>query len=336
MAEIRKALVTLDAPPEELRKITQALAPAEVVYIDPHSPNADREMAQAVQTADVAILNGDLNDAVLSGPNLKWIHCCHAGLDRSARPEVFARNIILTSSSGRSAPALAEHALMFMLALTYDLPMLQRKQAHREWENSREYHSRTGLYGKTAGILGVGKTGLQTARLAKQFNMTTLGWRRSKTPADFIDEMYSSAAGDSLRQLLSRCDYVVLCCELNDSTYHMIGRDELASMKPSAFLINIGRGKLIDEPELEIALRNGVIAGAGLDTFETEPLPAASALWGMPNVIITPHCTPKLPDREARSVEYVLHNIRAYREGADFINRLTEKSIFSKADSATR
>lgn len=326
MPEIKKALVTACLKPENREKLREALSPAEVVFC---APGENEKIAEAVRTADVCILNGDLDDTILAGKNLKWIHCCHAGLDRSARPEVFSRGIILTGSAGRSAPALAEHVLMFLLSLTYDLPMLLRAQARRQWASTPAYTSKTALHGKTVGVIGLGKTGREVARLARQFDMTVLGWRRSSAPVAYVDEIYASEEGGDLNALLARCDYVALCIELNDQTFHMMRAEQFRAMKKTAFLINMGRGKLIDEPALIHALQAGELAGAGLDTFETEPLPADSPLWEMPNVIITPHGTPALPDREERMLHYVYQNLRAYREGGEFLNRLTEKNIFT-------
>ncbi len=145
-----------------------------------------------------------------------------------------------------------------------------------------------------------------------------------------VEKVYASAEGDSLNEMLAQCDYVVLCVELNDSTYHMIGEEQFKAMKDSAYLINMGRGALVDEPVMIEALKNGVIAGAGLDTFEQEPLPADSPLWDLPNVLITPHVTPQLPDREERMLSYVYQNLKAYREGGEFVNRVTPRNIFSK------
>ena len=333
MAEIKEALVTALMSKESLEQLEKALAPAKMTFCMPF----DREgVAEAAKRADVAILNGDLNDDILAGENLKWIHCCHAGLDRSARPEVFERGIILTSSSGRSAPALAEHVLMFCLALTYELPMLQRAQREHRWAASREYAMKRGMYQKTAGILGLGKTGQETARLMKQFDMTVLGWRRGTGSVENVDQVYSSQRGDDLKELLSRCDYVILCLELNDETYHLMGEEEFAAMKDTAFLVNMGRGKLVDEPAMIRALQEGRIAGAGLDTFEREPLEEDNPLWDMENVIITPHVTPQLPDREQRMLSYVLENIKAYREGGEFVNRLGEQNIFTGPRDASK
>ncbi|MCI9337176.1 MAG: D-2-hydroxyacid dehydrogenase [Lachnospiraceae bacterium] len=330
MPEIKKVIVTAMIGPENKEKLRAALAPAEVTFCMPYGPGSKEKIAEASREVDVAIMNGDVEDCVLASPNLKWIHCCRAGVEKSASEELFDRGIILTSSSGRSAPALAEHALMFMMALTYDLPGLHRAQARHQWAAGREYFMRTGMYRKTVGIIGAGKTGLELARLCKGFDMRVLGWRRTRTPEPNIDEMFGSRDGDDLKQFLSGCDYVVLSIELNDSTWHMIGAGELAAMKESAYLINMGRGALIDEPALIDALQSSRIAGAGLDTFETEPLPADSPFWDMANVIITPHITPQLPDREERMLKFVFDNIRAYKEGGGFVNLVTRKSLLTR------
>ena len=326
MPELKKVLCTAyssDAAKDELRK---ALEPAEVIF----DTFIDREaIARDIQGCDAAILNGDLDDSILADPELRWVHCCRAGVEKSARPEVFERGIILTSSAGRSAPSLAEHAMMFIHALTYDLPMLMRAQQAHKWAVSREYFEKTGLYRKTAGILGLGNTGKEVARLCKAYDMHTIGYCRTRREVQNVDEVYASYEHDDLNELLSRCDYVILCIELNDHTYHMIGRQQLNAMKKSAFLVNMGRGKLIDEPEMIQALKDGTICGAGLDTFETEPLPPESPLWDLPNVIITPHITPQHPDREKRMLAYVFENIEAYRRGSGFVNLVTRQNTFS-------
>ncbi len=331
MPEIKEALVTVYASKEALGKLFSELSPAKVTYCLPYGPGAKEKIQEACKTCDVAIFNGDYDEAILDNPNIRWIHCCRAGVDRSAKKEIFEKGIILTSSSGRSAPALAEHALMFMISLTYDTPMLYRAQQRHEWAVSREYSLKTGMFKKTLGIVGLGKTGTELAKLAKAFDMQVLGYRRSKAPVENVDEVYASAEGDDLKEMLSRCDYVVLCIELNDDTYRLIGKEELSAMKQSAFLINMGRGQLVDEEAMIEALQNGTIAGAGLDTFYQEPLQKESPLWDLPNVMITPHITPQLPDREERMLSYVYQNLAAYREGKPFVNRVTERNIFSKA-----
>ncbi len=327
MPEIKKALVTAYISEENKAKLRAALAPAQVdfrLFLD------KKGIQEGCRDCDVAIFNGDLDEAILDNPNIKWIHCCRAGVEKSVRQEIFDRGIILTSSSGRSAPALAEHALMFMMALTYDLPMLHRAQQAHKWAVSREYAQKTGMYGKTVGIIGLGKTGQALAKLCKAFDMTVLGYRRSPGVPEYVDEVFASSRGDTIVPILERSDYVVLCIELNNDTYGMIGQAQLAAMKPSAFLINMGRGGLVDEPALIQALQGSEIAGAGLDTFAVEPLPGDSPLWDMGNVIITPHITPKLPDFEERMLSYVYQNIEAYRHGGKFVNQVTERNLLTK------
>ena len=326
MEELRSVLVTVRLKPENRKRLEDALGDIKAVFCAPE----DREtIASCIQEVDAAILNSDADAQILSGKNLKWIHCCHAGLEKTMRPDIFERNIILTSSSGRSAPALAEHAFMFMLALTYDIPRLMRAKDERTWIAGGEYSTRTGMFGKTVGILGLGKTGKEVAALAKGFHMKVLAWRRGAEPAENVDRLYSADRGEGFGEILRSSDYVVLCVELNDKTWHMINAGTLGLMKETAFLINMGRGALIDEPVLVQALQSGRIAGAGLDTFEKEPLPSDSPLWNLPNVILTPHTTPMLPDREERMLDYVLKNLEAYRTGGAFVNRLTVRDMYS-------
>ena len=326
MPEIKSVLVSVALSEEGKQKLKAYLSPAHVIFY----PYTDKEgIAKAIHGCDVAILNGNIDETILADKDLKWVHCCVAGIEKSAKAEIFERGIILTSSSGRSAPALAEHALMFMLALTYDLPGLLNAQRLHRWGVSKGYGKKTGMFGKTVGIIGLGKTGREVARLCKMFDMNVLGYRRSSGAVEYVDEIYTPMDGKNLKNLLNQSDYVVLSCELNDDTYHMIGKEELVWMKKSAFLINMGRGKLIDEPRLIDALKNGSIAGAGLDTFEQEPLPYNNSLWDLPNVIITPHVTPQLTDKEDRMISYVYENIKAYRQGNGFVNRATEANMFT-------
>jgi len=324
IAPIDCALVSVNWQPGHLERLRDGLGAREVVVTrDP------AEIDACLQRADVAIIAGDLDDRHLAAPNLRWVHCDHAGLNKSARPEVFERGLFVTSSSGRSAPALAEHAMLFMLLFAYQYPSFLEAQRRHEW-GFPGMDALRGLIGKTVGIIGVGKTGRELAIRAKAFGMRVLGHRRSAQDAEGVDRMYAEARGEGIDELLAESDYVVLATPLSDATHHLISAREFGLMKPSAVIINMARGAVIDTDALLHALRSGQIAGAGLDVFDQEPLPSDSPLWDEPKVLITPHTTPQVPDRNGRSLEMILENARRYRAGEPMVNLLTPADIWTR------
>ncbi|MDQ3701644.1 MAG: D-2-hydroxyacid dehydrogenase [Chloroflexota bacterium] len=327
MPEVEYVLATVSYQGEHLEKLRGACAPADVVVLRRDDAGG---IATALERADVAVLAGDLDERHLRAPRLKWVHCDHAGLNKSARPEVFERGLLVTSSAGRSAPALAEHALFFMLALAYNFTAFLEAQRGHRWGIVGQ-DSLHGLYGRTVGIVGLGNTGSELAVRAQACGMRVLGYRRSvgAAPAG-VDRLYSAARGETLESLLRESDFVVLAVPLSDATHHLIGERELGQMKPGAFLVNMARGAVVDEVALLAALRDGRLAGAGLDTFSQEPLPAESPLWDAPNVLITPHVTPQVPDRTGRSLDIIVENVRRYRAGDPLLNQLRPEDVYTK------
>lgn len=289
----------------------------------------EKGFEEALARADIALLAKDPDLRILTAPGLQWIHVDHAGLNRTARPEAFRKGLVVTGSAGRSAPALAEHALFFALALAYRYPaFLDAQRAHR-WGVPGQEELR-GLYGRTLGIVGLGNTGKELAQRAKAFGMRVMGYRRRATePPAGVDELFSAEAGEGLDRLLEQSDFVVLALGLSDRTHHLIGRRELGLIGPEGYLINVARGPVVDEAALIEALRQGAIAGAGLDTFEIEPLPADSPLWDAPNTLITPHVTPKVPDRTGRSLDIICENIRRFRAGEEMRNVLKPEDQYT-------
>jgi phosphoglycerate dehydrogenase-like enzyme len=291
----------------------------------------DREgIGRALEVADVAVLAGDLDERYVKAPLLSWVHCDHAGLNGCAWPELFERGLLVTSSAGRSSPALAEHAVFFMLALAYRFPrFLDAQRAHR-WRGIPGLEELRGLYGRTVGIVGMGHTGSELAVRTKAMGMRVLGYRRSAAPPPpGVDKLICAENGDSLDELLAESDFVVLALPLSNATHHLIGRRELALMKRSACIINMARGAVIDEEALIEALYAEQIGGAGLDTFTQEPLPPDSPLWDAPNTLITPHATPQVPDRVGRSIDIISENVRRYRAGEPLLNQLRPKDIYT-------
>ncbi len=312
-----------------MEELVQAFLPATVVPVD---MNDSERIEKELRTAEVAVLNGDLDLRYVHAPYMKWIHCDHSGLNNSALPEVFEKGIIVTGSAGRSFPVLAEHALYFALSLTYNAPVLHEAKKTHLWDSVCGYKDRRGMFSKTMGIIGMGHTGIELAKRAKAFGMSVLGYSRSATQRyEYLDTYYSADAGDSVDDLIMKSDYIVLTCRLSDETYHLIGSREFSMMKNSAYLINIARGPVVDETALQEALIRHEIAGAGSDVFEEEPLPSESPLWDIPNMLITPHCTPEVPDLQASSLEIIKENIYRYRKGMPLLNALKERDVYYHA-----
>jgi phosphoglycerate dehydrogenase-like enzyme len=325
--QIRSVLSTVRYQGSNLERLRAMVAPARFIAV---SPDDDEAIRGALQEVDVAVLAADLDDRFLAAPNLKWVHCDHSGLNGSASPAVLEAGFRVTGSAGRAAPALAQHAFFFALSLAYDSIGLLDMQRKHVWRGLPGYSDRRGLWGKTIGIVGLGSTGTELAALAKAFGMHVLAFRKriSDLPPN-VDTLYSADAGDDLGELLARSDLVVLTVRLTDQTYHLIGQDELRLMKPSAFLVNLARGPVLDEEALVAALRAGTIAGAGLDVFQQEPLPPESPVWDAPNLVITPHVTAEMPDLAARSLDIIEENFRRYRNGEPLLNQLVADDVFT-------
>lgn len=327
MTEIKTVLCTIPYTGSLWSPIEEALAPARIIKA---AKNDTAAISEALKEADVALLDGDINEQIMNeGKNLKWIHCNHAGVNLSARPEIFERDIKLTCSAGRSGPVLAEHIFYLLLSHIYASRIVEEQQRTHTWRTI--YDDMRGLYGKTMGIIGLGYTGKETALRAKAFHMKVLAYDRGfdGVPAN-VDEIYSLDKGDSVDKLLNESDVVVLTCRLSDETYHMIDKRAFGLMKNTAILINMSRGAVVDEAALIAALKSGDISAAGSDVFETEPLPKESGLWDLPNFILTPHCTPEMPDMPGNCVEIITDNIKRYKEGVTLVNLQTSRDVYTK------
>lgn len=329
MAE-RLVFVANDLPftADHWRRLEAALAPDRMVVVDPGDAGA---VEAALAEAEIAILAGDLDERFVAAPRLQWIHCNHAGLTRSARPEVFERGLVVTGSAGRSGPALAEHVMMFCLLLCSRYPDFYRAQKRHEWRRVPEMADLRALYGRTIGILGMGHTGTALAKRAKAFEMKVQGYRRRDLPApEGVDRMYCSERGEGIDEILEQADILALVLNLSDATHHLIGAQQIARMKRSAVIVNLSRGGVIDQDALIAALNEGRLAGAGLDVTDPEPLPADHPLWDTPNVLITPHFTAALSDKTERSLDTIIENIRRYRAGESMLNRLSEEDLWTR------
>ncbi len=255
-----------------------------------------------------------LERVLATAPTIRWMHTPSAGVDHVLTPTVIARDISLTNSAGVHAIPIAEFVFGFMLAHAKQLATYRVAQAESRWV---ERLSLGELYESTLLIIGIGGIGQAIAERAAAFGMRVYGSRRAPRPMAGVERVVGGAAW---RELLPAADYVVLATPLTPETRGVIDAAAFAAMKPTAYLINIARGAVIDEPALVAAMRAGQIAGAALDTFEEEPLPAASPLWTLPNVTITPHTTASSPRMRERQIGLFLENLARLRDGQPLLN----------------
>jgi phosphoglycerate dehydrogenase-like enzyme len=245
---------------------------------------------------------------------LRWIQSIPAGVDSLLTPELMAaRQVVITATKGPMGPLMAEHVVMLMLALARSLPGFLQDQAERRWRHMRDERPMTQLFEKTIVILGVGAVGGNLARICQAgFGMRVLGLAHTRRANPYVDRYFGR---DELHAALAEADIVALCMALTPATRRIIDGAALAVMKPTATLVNVARGGLVDEQALITALQTGRLAGAGLDATAVEPLPADSPLWALPNVIITPHVAPARDRLHEHIVEFWCDNIRRFAEG---------------------
>lgn len=329
MPKIKKVVSTVWYDKDNYHELRNVFPESEFVYVNFYDK---AKLVEEVKDADVAILLGDVPNAILGENSLKWVACDHAGLNGSARPEVFEKGFFVTGAAGRSAPVLAEHCIYFMLQSCYHTKELLAAQERGQWgvEGSNTWK---GLYGRNVGIIGMGNNGKMLAERLNAMGMHIYGFDKFPIKGfDYLAAKYCGNAGDTIDPILEKCDFIVLTLALTDETYHMFGADAFKKMKSEAVLVNMARGGIVDTAALTAALQNGEIAGAGLDVIEEDPLPSDHPLWRMPNVYITPHTTPQVPNRSGRTIEIIRENKRRFEAGERMINLLTEADKMTSVD----
>jgi phosphoglycerate dehydrogenase-like enzyme len=273
---------------------------------------------------DVLVISGLWRNELLDrASKLRWIQSIGAGYDQFPLEELRRRGIRLSSARGVNRNAVSEHTLAMVLALARKLPEARDNQQKHVWRGmigdipKREDE----LGGKTLGIVGLGHIGSRTAALAKAFGMRVIATKRN--PATYngpADEVWAS---DRVEDLLRESDFVVLHCPLTEETRGLISRARLGMMKPSAYLINVARGAVVEEPALLDVLRAGGIAGAAIDHFYEEPLPAESPFWDLPNVLITPHTAGETQKYESNVLDILVENLgRLQRGEGELLNQI--------------
>ena len=305
--EKRKLVITHNLEQHLLDQVSKVIPDWELIA------SKDKEVWQE-HAKDAEIIAGWKKglDEFCLGPEskLKWLQSWSAGVDSMPLEKLAAKNIYLTSANGVHAYPISETIFALMLGLTRKINTYVKNQQALVWHHA---HMKLEIHEKTIGIIGVGAIGSETAKIAKAFSMNVLGLRNSGRPAEYVDEMFTT---NQLHELLPQCDYVVVTLPHTKETHRLFGAEEFQQMKPTAFFINIGRGEIVVEEDLVKALQEGIIAGAGLDVFETEPLSTESPLWKMENVIITPHTAGSTEHYNQRVIENILiPNLRNYLSG---------------------
>ncbi len=292
-----------------------------IAHVEVRTPEA---LATQLPQSDVLVVSMLWKNALAADARrLRFIQSISAGVDQYDKDVLRTHGIRLASAAGVNANAVAEHAIALMLALKRHLHLGRDNQTARRWRGMiSEIAAREDeLAGKVLLIVGLGRIGARIARLARAFEMKVLATRRN--PARGAEGADAVFGDERLPELLAQADIVVLACPLSPATENLIDARALGLMKPSALLINVARGRVVDEDALVEALQGRRIAAAGLDVTRDEPLPAASPLWAMPNVLITPHTAGETRAYEDRVIDLLLTNLdRLWRGEATLVNQV--------------
>jgi len=250
---------------------------------------------------------------------LRWLHLGVAGVEKSLHPALVNSEVIITNARGIHSDVMSEYVLAAILSCANRFDLAATSQAKKEWRQKEIVRHRYSVAGKTVGIIGAGAIGAAAGKLCHACGMRVIGIRRS--PEKGAPEEFERIYGiDDLPQLLAEFDYIVLAAPLTSETQHLLGAAQFAMMKSTAFFINIARGAMVEEAALIEALRGKKIAGAVLDVFAEEPLPAESPLWTLENVLITPHISGNFEQYVERVGEQFAENLARYLRGEALVN----------------
>jgi phosphoglycerate dehydrogenase-like enzyme len=319
-----------------------------IARIGPNTQVVDRECRTAEDIAALLDSNTEVlltfripSDAVVRSPKLKWVQLLSAGADHVLREATPGDRFTITTASGLHSVLIGEYCIGSILAFTHRFHTTLRGQLKHEWLKQRPFMTSVReLRGSIMGILGYGSIGRETARMGQALGMAVLALKRN--PDDRVDSGWTpEGVGDAegkiparfygpsqCKELMAQSDFVVVTLPLTPETRGFIGVAELAAAKPEAYIVNIGRGGVIDEPALIAALKEGRIAGAGLDVFEREPLPSDSPLWDMENVILTPHSAGSKLGYFEHAFQIFIENLRRFAAERPLLNQVDRTKAY--------
>jgi len=277
----------------------------------PFDGAAEIEVALGAPAADL------IREFIACAPRLRWLHTMSAGVERFLIPEIVGRTgFTLTNNSGPYDVPIAEFVMAVMLSAAKHLPEYQRSQQRAFWDKD---HRHVELRGATVAIVGLGSIGGEVARLAAAFGMRVVGIRR-RLDLPGIPGVTLVLPPERLADVAAEADFVVVAAPLTPATRGLVSREVIARMRPTAWLVNIARGAVVDEDALQEALREHRIAGAALDAWWQEPLPSESEWWRLENVIVTPHVSHSSPRVKDRTLALFLENLRRWKAGEPLLN----------------
>jgi phosphoglycerate dehydrogenase-like enzyme len=300
--------------------LLESLGLPEVRIVHVETPE---DLAREIVDADV-LYGFPSSDLLRQGKALRWIQSPSAGVNfLQELPELVESEVLLTNTRGAHGPSIGEHTFALLFALTRRLPECIAAQREHRWARPELYRTSREIRGLTMGIVGYGAIGRAVAQRARGFEMEILAVDTFPDPdAPFVAEAWGM---DRLPDLLAQSDVVVIAAPLTAESYHLLDAAALARMKRDAYLIVVSRGGIVDEDALAAALREGRLAGAGLDVTEIEPLAPESPLWDAPNIVISPHTAGDSSEKERRCVEILIENLRRYARGETLVNLVDKR-----------
>jgi D-2-hydroxyacid dehydrogenase (NADP+) len=301
---MKNNLLILDSQGEEYKRALEPEFPDLLI----RACKTEKEVGDFIEKTSILLTFSISEGLIQKAVSLAWIQALGTGVDAILSLPSLPKGVLITSTRGIHGPQMSELAMLLMLALTRRFPDMVRNQARAVWDRWQAEL----LCRKKVGILGLGTVGEDIARKCKAFGMTVYGINRSKKQVDAVDRFFGL---EGLLTVAREVDYFIVVVPLTPETRGMVGAEVISSMKPSAHLLNLARGPVVDEKALIRALESGTLAGAGLDVFDEEPLPQSHPFWKMKNVIVSPH----VGGTNTFYVEQVLpifqENLRRYLRG---------------------
>jgi len=297
-------LLIIEQRAEEYKRVLQPKFPE----VSIHAAKEEDEIGDFIEKMDILLTFRISNELIQRASKLQWIQSLATGVDYIMNLPSLRKQVVVTSTRGIHGPQMSEMAFLLMLSLSRNFPQMVRNQDQGVWER---WPAKL-LYQKKVGILGMGIIGEEIAKKAKVFGMSVYGIDIIRRKIEALDYFYGP---EDILKVAAVVDYFIIVAPYTDQTYQIVNERVFLAMKPTAFLINIGRGELIDEEALIKALRSKKIAGAASDVFCQEPLPSDHPFWKMKNVIITPHVGGMSDIYIEQSLTIFEENLRRYLRG---------------------